>query len=178
MKHADPKTLEDYGIEILSGKLKPVRPMITVEVQCKLAEDPGLDGVRLKWSSRRKSELHFHGFRYEKEAQLLCFNVSEELPEYFKAIFCDEIHDNAPIVATTFPDFCWIHNAGTTSETAMEVDTPIQEYAILGDLTWLLPAKFADNLIDSVHLINSSFELGGLFGNAVLYGPFITAPSN
>ena len=76
------------------------------------------------------------------------------------------------IVATTFPDLCWLYGEGTTHDTIKEVGTELRKGVEVGDLTWILPSKFLDDLIECIYSLNSqAFE--GILGDSIIYGPLI-----
>jgi hypothetical protein len=83
------------------------------------------------------------------------------------------------IFATTFPDLCWIYSEGTTDKNIGEVATAIREgkeYKT-GDLSWHLPSKYLDDLIEMLHTVNPTF-LSGLMQDAICYGPYIKSELN
>jgi hypothetical protein len=83
------------------------------------------------------------------------------------------------IFATTFPDLCWIYSEGTTPENVGEVATQMREgkeYKT-GDLSWHLPSKYLDDLIEMLHTVNPTF-MSGLMQDAIVYGPYIKSTIN
>lgn len=166
--------MKTLGIEALVAdeRLEHERPLLSVEVQVKLHQDPKLDPLRFTRKTKRGSLMHYHGFRFDPETQVLKFLISTEVPLSYQATYGKLLLDDSlPITAMIFTDFCWVYSEGTTDRTILEVTTPVAEWAVLGDLTWLLPSKFADDLIESVHAMNEGI-LSGIMANAILYGPF------
>lgn len=75
---------------------------------------------------------------------------------------------------TTFPDLCWLYSDGTTPENVVEVFTEARvgkEYKP-GDLSWHLPSKYMDDLIEMIHTLNPTF-MSGLMQDCIVYGPYI-----
>ncbi len=98
-----------------------------------------------------------------------------EVPKDFFLTHCI----SETIIATTFPDLCWIHSDGTTPENVNEIATKMREgkeYKT-GDLTWHLPSKYLDDLIEMLHTINPSF-MSGLMQDGLLYGPYVKSAIN
>ena len=157
---------------IMDGK----RPYGELFVQCeiKIEVDPlvleGMSGAVLLKKTQRGTPMYVEHFKYEDG--LLKFLVGCPIHKNFYDIYDSEILFTAikRPVATTFVDFCWIIGEGTTAKNAIEVNTPIRTDSELGDLTQVLPSKFADDLIEIMHSLNIEiFE--GILGDTVMYGP-------
>lgn len=120
-----------------------------------------------------RGSKYFVNFSVRKEGTLtLCIGTS--LPQDFMHTYSGAVFSNAelPRLATTFPDFCWLHADGTTPSTLNEVATVVRESEKLGDLTWVLPSKLADDFVEMMHTLNQSI-ISGLMQDAILYAPFI-----
>ena len=170
--------LKKFGLTELTKKefkdaLRAAKVMISVEGQT-LCEDPvDLSAIIVKRTSERGSELYLHGFKRDEQNGLWSFQISSPLPQSFLDIYgADPFGDDSPILGTTLPDLCWRHAHGTTRQTELEVKTPRMEGAELGDLCWVLPSRFLDDVIEAVHVINGVF-LPGILGESWIYGPFI-----
>ena len=87
---------------------------------------------------------------FDGENNDFCIEIRTEVPErYFELL-----PNMDKLIATTFSDFCWIHSEGTTPDTLREVDTELLGGTDLGDLTWVLPSKMADDIIEVLHIFN------------------------
>lgn len=75
------------------------------------------------------------------------------------------------VIGNTFIDLCWLAGDGTTEATVEEVLTKKREGASWGDLSYVLPSKFIDDLIEVMHTVNPSL-LGGMMQETIIYGPF------
>lgn len=163
--------LKELNVEVKSSheKIKPTRPMLTVEVEILSDTDAGLNQLRFERMTKRGTLVHFWGFSHDPERKILKMNISTEVGEAFL-----KTHGylTSPVqIANTFSDFCWIMSEGTKNESLLEVKTPLREGKVeLGDLTWVLPSKFADDLIEAVHVMNATV-LEGMMMDAILYGP-------
>lgn len=106
------------------------------------------------------------------DGETLTFKVLTSIDERYGKYFPD--YEGLGRIATTFPDLCWIHSDGTTPENKDEVMTGYRDGYQLGDLTWLLPSKFVDDLVEVMHVLNQSlFE--GILQESIVYGPFVKA---
>jgi len=107
-------------------------------------------------------------FNYAKNC--LKLEIKTAIKEEYSPYFLSNSKDKK--IATTFPDLCWIYSEGTTSENKDEVMTAYRKDAELGDLSWILPSKFADDFIEAMHIANQTlFE--GILQEAIVYGPYI-----
>lgn len=102
----------------------------------------------------------------------LTLKIGVELPKDFIEVYKSADFDMLTVLATTFPDLCWIHAEGTTPQTLTEVSTVVREGVLMGDLTWVLPSKFVDDFVEMMHTLNQGI-IGGLMQDAIIYGPFI-----
>ena len=125
----------------------------------------------IKKLTKRQDELFIIPREYNKETKTLTIAIGQPIPEEYYN-FHKKAYKSTDTVGTTFPDFCWYHSEGTTQESLVEVETKPREEANLGDLTWILPSRFADNLIEIMHTLNQSF-LQGLMQDTIVYGPYI-----
>jgi hypothetical protein len=107
------------------------------------------------------------------EAHVISFIVEATLPARAAEIYRDGVGiGNTRHVATSFPDFCWRLANGSTIATALELRLPRNEASELGDLTWLLPSKFADDLLEVLHALNDDL-LHGALQESWMYGPLV-----
>lgn len=119
-------------------------------------------------------------------SDVLHFAIHTELPrsalDYYPTRLNRKDGRLPPVIATTFADFCWVVSEGTTRENVEQVKTPVPSMikfeqneimrpVVLGDLSWALPSKFADDLIECMHALNTTV-LEGILEDAVMYGPF------
>ena len=95
----------------------------------------------------------------------LKLKIFTEMPEIFDQVYSQK----DLIVATTFPDFCWIHAEGTTPQTLNEINTKVRDGIKLSDLAWILPSKMADDFVEIMHTLNQSI-ISGLMEESIIYG--------
>lgn len=153
-----------------SSSIKSESGFIGVEVDVAMG-NPNLEpGLCFRIPTRRNTTIYMTNFQHDAEKNILSFNVSAALP---KNEYPEEFEDQMEYIGTTFSDFCWKHSEGTTPESLQEVETKVREGFRLGDLTWLLPSKFADDLVDAMYFANASV-LSGIMEEAIIYGPRIS----
>ena len=161
----DKKAFED---EIESGA-----KCISIGVQTKVGElsewPEQFDDLVLARTTPRGSRVYVGGIEYEKETGVISFAIAEEVPTSFPFDRLKDMDDSEG-VATTFADFCWIVSQGTTNLNKDEVETPYRDEVPLGDLTWMITDKFADDVLDMMHIMNSFILEGNLY-QAIMYGP-------
>lgn len=116
--------------------------------------------------TKRGSLVYVKDFSYLDG--ILSFNISGAVDRSFHLVHGTVAPKS--MIATTFVDFCWLLGDGTTAKTVIEVDTPIRENAVLGDLSQVLPSKFSDELVEAMHSLNLQF-FEGILGETVMYGP-------
>lgn len=144
-----------------------------IQCETKIEVDPmviegAADAVLIK-KTQRGTPMYVENFKYENGI-LKCL-IGCPIHKDFHAVYG---HVGAPTmkpIATTFVDFCWLLGDGTTAKTAIEVNTPFREDCQLGDLTQVLPSKFADDLIEIMHSLNVEY-FEGILGDTVVYGPY------
>lgn len=161
------ETMKQYGVDFEINKdFKIDGP--TLSVQCDLDVNLGLDWVNdcvLTKITKRGTQMHC---RFLQFTDKLIITFETKVPSYFDSttkIVGEKVY------ATTFPDLCWLYSEGTTAQTMEEVVTkPRFEYNP-GDLMWLLPSRFVDDLIEMIHTINPEF-MSGLMQDAIVYGPY------
>jgi hypothetical protein len=155
------------------------RPRIAVDVDIHVSDETAavlkesFKDVVLARYTQRKTALHVRNFNVDRP-NTFGFLIETEVPECFVKL---DMMRPSQLVCTTFPDFCWLLSNGTTAATKLEVQTKIREEALLGDLTWVLPSKFADDLIEVMHCLNMEV-LEGALQDAVLYGPILLPASH
>jgi hypothetical protein len=143
---------------------------VEVDIDCELDIEFMKDYV-LKKKVYRGSE-YFVVFEHSLKDKLQ-MRIGVELPEDYHRIYAKTIQASVhDIIATTFPDLCWIHSEGTTEKTLHEVSTKLRDNALKGDLTWVLPSKFVDDFVEMMHTLNLSI-ISGLMQDAIVYGPYI-----
>lgn len=180
--NSDLKTeLEKAGLTVLSSKEMPLaeRPFAAVAVEVKMSpavKESGILDLALKRHTKRGTELNISNFSFDSNRETIGFVISAKIPPISSAYYMRAIGAGVtPKIATTFPDFCWLLSEGTTRENVIQSRTTPVDYidnakVELGDLTWALPSRFADDLIEAMHVLNNAlFE--GLLEDAILYGP-------
>lgn len=140
---------------------------IEIDVATTVRLDNIADQFLLEKTCTRGSK--FNVVLEHKYKDVLTFQIGVAIPEEYSCFFKSD-----KIFATTFPDLCWLHAEGTTPTTLEEVMTPLRPNISLGDLTWLLPSKFLDDLIEAIHSLNQVF-LDGILGDGIVYGPYTTS---
>lgn len=160
--------VKEYGIELIIDKNFKVEGPI-LKVECDLDIKLELDWINncvLKKVTKRGTDFYC-SFRQSEEKLTIDFftKIPTTIPSF--------LNDTNYIVATTFVDMCWLYSDGTTNQSAEEVATEFRkgDDVILGDLTWALPSKFVDDLVEMVHTINPDF-MSGLMQDAIVYGPY------
>ena len=153
-------------------KKKGVFPYGGISIECETKIDLDENVVKaiseavIYKQTRRGSFIYLKDFSYLDG--ILSFDILAPLGQSFTKVFW-RIAPKA-LIATTFVDFCWLVGEGSTAKTVMEVNTPIRENAIIGDLSQVVPSKFADELIEALHSLNLEF-FEGILGDTVMYGP-------
>ena len=141
--------------------------VISVEVDThvgKLENWPeDLEKVIMARTTNRGTRVYAGNIKYNKESGVISFDVGTCVPRYITKI--EERN-----IGTTFPDLCWLLSEGTTRQNVDQSQTKFREDAEFGDLTWLLPAKFCDDLVEAMHIMNSWILEGSLY-QAIIYGP-------
>ncbi len=156
-----------------AGKKIRHEGLLTVEAEFSLESDVALGEIQFEWTTKRKTTVHVHSFKYDAERKVMAFSISTMVPETYRKVMTGY---SGVIIANAFPDFCWTLSDGTNNLNKLEVTTPYREGAELGDLTWILPSKFADDLIEALHVMNSAV-IEGFMQNSVIYGPFYSSHS-
>lgn len=157
-------TLEQYQKDI-SGKMT-YGVEVDIDIDIDMSNFVKKDIVLTRRTVRET--LLYILFKYEDKT--LTLNIKTPIQEKHLNYF--STNKETTKIATTFPDLCWIYSEGTTPENKEEVMTEFREDADLGDLSWLLPSKFADDFIEAMHVSNQTlFE--GILQEAIVYGPYI-----
>jgi len=174
--------LKDY-LEALKVNQLPIdqpleheRPIVGVQVDVDCSKDQcaHLMKSRFEWRTKRSTLVHFMDFDYNEETKTLTFFIGEQASESWSDYYGSHIvpcREHLPVYATAFPDYCFIIGEGSKPEHFIEVRTKVRPSAKAGDLTWLLPSKFADDILEAVHVMNATV-LEGLMFDSILYGPF------
>jgi hypothetical protein len=155
--------------------LKSDRPRLGVRIGIQLATDPDFKKIRLEKLTKRGTVLDIHDFQFDTYGNIFYFMVSMPMHESWIKTWGNTVPDSH--VVMTFTDFCWMASDGTTKDSVREVTTPVVPDidgvpVFLGDLTQVIPSKFADDLLDSLAAMNWGV-LEGIMENAVIYGPFV-----
>jgi hypothetical protein len=161
--------LKQYGVELIinPGPLYNIMDD-TIHVECDLDINLNLDWVNncvLTKITKRNTKMFC---TFEQKPETLTIRFAAILPKKFKETY-KVVYGKQ--IATTFPDLCWLYAEGTTPTSVMEVETKQRENSELGDLLWLLPSRFTDDLIEMIHTINPEF-MSGLMRDAIVYGPY------
>lgn len=122
-----------------------------------------LKDVIMARTTKRGTRVYAMDLAYNKETENISFTIAECLPKQVTA-YCSRK------IGTTFPDFCWLLSDGTTAENIGQVRTKFADDGEFGDLTWWLPAKFCDDVVEAMHIMNNFILEGNLF-QAIMYGP-------
>jgi uncharacterized FAD-dependent dehydrogenase len=156
-------------------QMKDKRRCIAVGVNILLPEEVAntfnndeLATLHLTRLTKRGTTMYIRGFCVKNST--FTFFVQTELPACFSDVYESENLNAAKPLATTFQDFCWLQAEGTTNKTALEIPTSAPTNTQLGDLTWVVPSKFADDLIECMHALNLTILEGTMY-DAMMYGP-------
>jgi len=169
------KEMKKMNVEMIEKKIVEAEGKkdwlaVEVDIDCELDIEFMKDYILRKKVER--GSIYYVAFDHEKKDKLV-MRIGVELPKDFYEVYHKTVQNSVhEIKATTFPDLCWIHAQGTTSQTLNEVSTKLRERAVVGDLTWVLPSKFVDDFIEMMHTLNHSI-ISGLMQDAIIYGPYI-----
>ncbi len=124
----------------------------------------------LKLKTCRNDVLYLIFNEYNTEKKRLTMKLVQKFEKKY-VVFYKEHYEK---IGTTFPDLCWYYSEGTTSENKIEVETKFREENVqFGDLSWVLPTRFIDNIIETINLINQSPKFfNGLLRDSIIYGPY------
>ena len=158
--------LGNSGIEVIEKKNFTLLNDASINVDCFVDMDkaPDLSDLIFKKTTKRGTNLFVYDFVYSNGR--FGFTVGAKPHESFILTYIPTNYE----LCMSFIDFCWIMSEGTTKESAQEHNTVVGDKMKLGDLTWCLPSKFADDLIDVVGLMNH-YVLSGILEDCFLYGP-------
>ena len=161
--------LKEYGVELVMnpGPLWNIGDD-TIHVECDLDINLNLEWVNncvLTKITKRNTKMYC---TFEQQAEKLIIRFATILPKDFKRTY-HPVYGHQ--ICTTFVDLCWLYSEGTTTQSLEEVETQPREGVATGDLTWLLPSRFTDDLIEMIHTINPEF-MSGLMRDAIVYGPY------
>lgn len=174
------KEMQSIGLEIVKKQDIKENKFIGVEVDLDTEIDYSHlveEDFILKKLTGRKDFFYISLEKYDKEINRLTLKVytpvSEDIFEYYAdAATVPGLTNDNVCIGTNFPDLCWYHAEGTTPLTADEVETKFRSGVNMGDLTWYLPSRVVDNLIEIMHTMNQSF-LQGLMQDTICYGPYV-----
>lgn len=149
---------------------------LAVEVD---VDAPFSDHLQLVMDGKALKRRCFRGTVYyilieENERGYITLKVACKVPKDFGEIYFESFMHQMKnsIRANAYPDFCWLHSDGTTNKDLAQVATELREGAILGDLTNILPSKFADDFAEMMHVLNQGL-IAGILEDGIIYGPFI-----
>lgn len=165
---------EKLGADVFEDASALVHEGLLLTVKVEVAFEPieSLKNLRFSWLTKRKNRVHVHDFGYDDSRKVVQFLISTGAhPSFLHSYGTVPVISTVPI-ATTFADYCFLSADGTSAETKLEVDTPMDPDSHLGDLTWVLPSKFADDLIEVMHVLNSTL-LHGVLEHGIIYGPYL-----
>ncbi|MDZ4810778.1 MAG: hypothetical protein SGI96_21285 [Bacteroidota bacterium] len=158
--------LKGVGIRVIEKEEFDLPKDTSMKVNCfvDIENNPGLEGLIFEKTTKRGSKVFVYSFSHADGC--LKFSVGTKPHKSFLETY--EFKNNS--ICMAFMDFCWVLSDGTTNESAQENKTRVDPSLKLGDLTWCLPSKFADDVIDVIGLLNVSV-LSGIMENSFLYGP-------
>ena len=158
------KEMKDMGCELVLDPIQLVGEhlMVQCDIDIKCEGVSWLNNATLIKTTKRNTKFYC---TFNQSENRLTINFFTKVPDYFKCNY-------DKVFGTTFPDLCWIYSSGTTAENKIEVATEFRSDAIPSDLTWILPSKFVDDLIEMLHTVNPTF-MAGLMQDAVVYGPYL-----
>lgn len=134
----------------------------------------------MSWKTVRQSQMMIGNFKWDSD--ILTFDIKTKLPqlagEFYMPVCAPQYLfklSMLPCVATSFPDFCWRVSHGTTPENVGQVQVKIAETidnrpVKIGDLSWVLPSKFTDDLIEVMATLNNTI-FDSILDESLLYGP-------
>ena len=118
-------------------------------------------------TTKRGTRFYAGDIEYSNETGIIKFQAGTSVPENYISIV-KYIHKK--MIGTTFADFCFLSSDGTKFHTVDQCSTPFREDCEPGDLTWLLPAKFVDDMVEIMNVKNNHI-LCGTMQEAIIYGP-------
>lgn len=163
------KQLEENGVGFINKSELCVKDVIAVDIDSMLDVDVSLFTKYNMYLTIQSSRGHKYYIDIFEDDNRFCLKLITEMPDAYTHFFRRSEVEKP--IATTFADFCWIHSEGTTELNKDEVATNYREETNLGDLTWVLPSKFADDIIEVLHIFNQRVAQG-ILEDAILYGPF------
>lgn len=118
-------------------------------------------------TTKRGTRFYAGDINYDPKSGLVTFKAGTVVPDYFVERF-NFLKKGK--IGTTFADFCFLSADGTKFHTKDQSSTPFREDSTPGDLTWVLPSKFVDDMVEMMSIMNNLI-LGGTMQEAILYGP-------
>ena len=120
-------------------------------------------------TTKRGTRFYCGDISYNSDTGIIQFKAGTPAPHHFT----NKVqYKNKPVIGTTFADFCFMNADGTKYHTIDQCQTPFRDEAEPGDLTWILPAKFVDDVVEMMSIMNNLI-LGGSMEEAIMYGPEI-----
>ena len=120
-------------------------------------------------TTKRGTRFYAGDIEYKSKTGIIFFKCGTAAPSYFY----DKItYTSDRPTGTTFADFCFLNSEGTKFHNLDQCSTPFRKDANPGDLTWLLPAKFVDDMVEMMSIMNNLI-LGGTMEESILYGPIL-----
>lgn len=158
------KEFKQLGCEII--KKDELQDVEFFGVECDVDCQINIDFMKDYILKKRTLRNTFYYVSFSSNEKTLTMKIATPVPQAYK-----DYHTTIDVdaIATTFPDFCWIHAEGTTPQTLNEVETKLRDGALLSDLTWILPSKMADDFVEMMHTLNQSI-IAGLMQDCIMYG--------
>lgn len=163
------KKLEANDIKIISKKEVSMDCPIRIDVDSMLGvriDEFTKHDVFLNIKSSRGANYYIDLFEDDNR---FCLKIMTDMPKAYYGYHHSNVDNDT--IANTFADFCWIYSEGTNDLNKDEVDTHYRDGVVLGDLTWVLPSKFSDDIIEVLHIFNQRVA-NGILEDAIIYGPF------
>ena len=126
-----------------------------------------LSEVFVARKTKRGTRFYAGDIEYSPSSGLIKFKAGTGVPDYYKGMITLSTKNK---MGTTFADFCFLSADGTKFHTKDQCSTPFRTDSTPGDLTWLLPAKFVDDMVEMMSIMNNLI-LGGTMQESILYGP-------
>jgi len=120
-------------------------------------------------TTKRGTRFYAGDIEYNPTTGIISFDAGTVIPDYIVDGFK---HYSKNKLGTTFADFCFLNSEGTKFFTKDQCSTPFRDDATPGDLTWVLPAKFVDDMVEMMSIMNNLI-LAGTMEESILYGPFL-----
>lgn len=170
------EALKKNGFTIASESDMPrFEQYVSVRVRAHAREVmPELNGIALSRPTMAQSEIQVRGFEFitqEHGQVMLEFEILSPGHRSFWGTGLVFDPHTFRKTSMTFADFCFKRARETTPESAQETRVPAPA-GEMGDLTWRLPCKFVDDIVETLYVLNNDV-LDGAMLDAWLCGPGI-----